>query len=94
MNDLKRFFRVAMLIGIIAFSSISIVFATTESELKSKKNSIDEQIAETNSEIDTSNEFFFTSIVSFELATIFWEFSNSSFCVDISFFVFSIPCNN
>ena len=51
MNDLKRFFRVAMLIGIIAFSSISIVFATTESELKSKKNSIDEQIAETNSEI-------------------------------------------
>lgn len=34
MNDLKRFFKVAMLTGIIAFSSISIVFATTESELK------------------------------------------------------------
>lgn len=39
------------MIGIIGFTSISIVFATTESELKSKKDSIDEKIAETNTEI-------------------------------------------
>ena len=51
MNKLEKILSISAIIGIIGITSIGISFATTESELKTKKNSIDEQIAETNSEI-------------------------------------------
>jgi len=51
MNKLEKILSISVIIGIFGITSIGITFATTESELKTKKNSIDEQIAETNSEI-------------------------------------------
>lgn len=51
MNKLEKILSISVIIGIFGITSIGITFATTESELKNKKNSIDEQIAETNSEI-------------------------------------------
>lgn len=51
MDQLKKFLGINMIIGIIGFTSIGMAFATTESELKNQKSSIDEKITETNSEI-------------------------------------------
>ena len=51
MYKLKKTILVIIMVGVIGLSSIGMVFATTETELNNKKNSIDEQIAETNSEI-------------------------------------------
>ena len=47
---LKRTY-ISIIIVILLISSIGISFATTESELKNQANSLDAQIAETNSEI-------------------------------------------
>jgi murein DD-endopeptidase MepM/ murein hydrolase activator NlpD len=51
MNNFKKIICINLITVIIGFTSIGIVFATTETDLQKQKNSIDEQIEETNSEI-------------------------------------------
>lgn len=50
-KNLKKIFYVGVILSVLLVSSFSVVFATTESDLKNKKNDIDAQIKATNSEI-------------------------------------------
>ncbi len=50
-NKIRKISYISIIIMVLIFGSVGIAYASTESELKSQKNSIDEQINKTNSEI-------------------------------------------
>lgn len=50
-RELKRIICISLVIAIIIIGKVGLVYAVTSSELKNKQKNIDQQIAETNSEI-------------------------------------------